>query len=163
MSMKKWLIGAGLGVLGFTGLAVSQVITLPQVATLNPFADLIQVLPNGSPVAGNQYATPALITNVYGYYKSPTTIANGFKYLFGTNVTYAQFGNASAISSGYVYLASNPSDGARNCMFSIGGLTAVIVYPGTTSQTINNAITALAANTGVCYLYSASNTTWDRD
>lgn len=163
MKMRKTLIAVAVGFLGFASLALSQTITVPLVTVSHPFADLIQVIPNGQPVAQSQYAPWAGVTNVYGYYKSPTSIANGFNYQFGTNVTYAQLGNASAISSGYIYLAAAPLDGARNCFFSIGGVTALTLYAGTTSQTLNNAATAMVANTGICYLYSQSNTTWDRD
>ena len=168
MRFKKSLIGAGLGFLAFVGLAVSQVIVVPNVFTLNPFADLVQVIPNGQPIAGNQYAQQSLITNVYGYYKSiPVT---NFVYRFGTNVTYAAFAPAGGLNQGYIYLAANPSDGARNCIWTTqtivhasgdgGGIT---LYAGRTTDTLNAAVTTLTANTGACYLYSASNTSWDRD
>ena len=146
-----------------SGAVVSQTYNPPQIAVSHPFADLLQIIPNGQPVANSIYTPWASVTNVYGYYKSPTTIASGFNYQFGTNVTYAQLNNAASITGGYVYLAAAPFDGARNCIFSIGGVGGVVVYAGTTSQTINNAITAMTASTSYCYLYSQSNTTWDRD
>ena len=163
MSIRKSLIGlavAGAALLGVGGYIVAQVIVVPQVATLNPNNDVIQVIPNGAPAANEVYATPALITNVYGYYKSVP--ATNFVYTFTKNVTFAAFNPSGTLAALSAYLAPNPSDGARNCIFSTQTVTAAYVYANT-GQSINNAVTALVANTGVCYLYSASNTTWDRD
>jgi hypothetical protein len=161
--LKKIAVAAGLAFLLLSGAVVSQSFNPPLVTVSHPFADLLQIVPNGQPVVGNVYTPWAGVTNVYGYYKSPTTIANGFNYQYGTNVSYAQLGNASAVSSGYIYLAAAPFDGARNCFFSIGGVTALTLYAGTTSQTLDNAVTAMTAATSYCYIYSLSNTTWDRD
>lgn len=163
----KRLLYAGIGLLALGAIAVAQVIGIPVISTSHPFADLIQILPNGSAQVGNQYATWGGVTNVYGYYKSPTSIGNGFLYRFGVStnggvVTYAQFGNSGAAATGYVYLDNAPLDGALDCFFSIGGVTALTMYAGTTSQTLNNGITAMTAATQYCYIYSNSNTTWDR-
>ena len=160
---KKIAVAAGLAFLLLSGAVVSQTYNPPQIAVSHPFADLLQIIPTGQPVANSVYTPWASVTNVYGYYKSPTTIGNGFNYQFGTNVTYAQLGNSGAISSGYIYLAAAPFDGARNCFYSIGGVTALTLYAGLTTQTLNNAVTAMTAATNYCYLYSQSNTTWDRD
>ena len=39
---------------------------------------------------------------------------------------------------------------------------ATITSTNYTNQTINNAVTTLAANSAACYIYSLSNATWDR-
>lgn len=157
----KRLFLAGIGLLALGVVAISQVIGVPTLTQSHPFTDLIQVIPNGAPAAGNAYTPWAGVTNVYGYYKDGTATGNQ-TLTFGTNVTFLSIQNASAINTLYLYTATAPFDGARNCVFSIGGVTNVTMY-ASTGQTLNNAITTLAANTNVCYLYSASNTTWDRD
>lgn len=159
--MKRLLIGAAaLAFLALAGVVHSQTIFIPKVTTLSPTNDAIQVIPNSTPVVGNVYAPPALVTNVYGYYKGGA-FTTGFVYTFGTNVTYAMVAPSGTLAQGYIYLAAAPSDGARNCFFSTQTVTAVTVYANT-GQSINNAATALTANTGVCYMYSLSNATWDR-
>ena len=159
--MKTRILAALLLLGAFAGYALAQTVIVPQVSTLNPNADAIQVIPNGAPQVGNKYAPPALLTNVYGYYKGGA-VTTGFVYTFGQNVTYAQFAPSGTLAWGYFYLAAAPSDGARNCLFSTQTLTGATVYANT-GQSINNAVTSVTANTGVCYLYSASNATWDRD
>jgi hypothetical protein len=160
MKINKTLIAGGLGLLAFVGIAISQTISVPQVSILNP-TDLFQVIPLGQPTASNVYATPSLITAQNGYQKaSPATFA-GNGYTFAANQTYLVLTNASVIANMSVTLAAAPSDGAKECVFSQNGVTAfqIIVASG---QTIHNAVTTLAAATGVCYVYSASNLTWDR-
>jgi hypothetical protein len=142
------------------GQVIAQVIQLPLIQASHPFADLVQVIPNGAPVAGNVYEPWAGITNVYGYYKDGVGTQNQTLTL-GTNVTFLSLQNASAINTLYLYLATNPFDGSMNCLFSVGGITNITMYVAT-GQTLDNAITTIAANTRVCYEYSASNLTWDR-
>ena len=162
---KKLLIGASLAFLGVSGMALSQ--SAPQVAFLNP-TDLIQVIPFGQPSAQSKYATPPQITNQFGYYKSVP--GAGFAYTVGANVTYTAFNPGGTLASGYVTLPAAPPDGARTCVFSTQTITAFYVAANT-GQSITSAggfssgvtSTALTANVAGCWLYSASNTTWDRD
>lgn len=161
LSFNKKSLIAAVGALFLAGMAIAQS-TVPQVQSARPFLDLVQIIPGGGASAQNQYTPWASVTNVYGYYKAGTGTQNQ-TYPFGSNVTFASFQNASAMNTAYIYLASAPFDGAQDCFFSIGGITNITMYGGTTSQTLNNAVTTLAANTRVCYNYSASNTAWDRD
>lgn len=160
--MKKTWIAAALGLLALGGIVVAQTVTVPTVTNTHQATDLIQIVPNGAPQAGNVYATPGQITNVYGYYKSiPTSV---LAYTFGPNVTFAAFAPAGTLATASITLAANPSDGARNCFFTTQILSSTTVNANS-GQSINNAVSAasVAANTSVCYLYSASNATWDRD
>jgi hypothetical protein len=160
--MKKTLFAAALGLLALGAVALSQGITIPFVSNTHQSTDGIQIIPNGTaPQAGNVYATPGQITNVYGYYKSVPT--NVLTYTFGANVTYAMFAPAGTLATAAITLAANPSDGARNCFFTTQILSSTTVSANT-GQTVNNGLSAasVAANTGVCYVYSASNSTWDR-
>jgi hypothetical protein len=151
-----------LALAGFLGLSVALA-QVPQITIIgNHLApDLMQVIPNGVPNAQSQYCQWNCITNVYGYYKNGTGTQNQ-TYSTGANLSYVTWANASAISYLYLYLPTAPLDGAKNCYFSIGAVTAMTMYAGLTTQTLNNAITAMSANTQYCFLYSVSNTAWDR-
>ncbi len=165
LTLRNTLIAGAIAFLGITGLALSQ--SAPQVSVLHP-TDLIQVIPFGQPSAQSFYATPPLITNQYGYYKG--TPGAGFAYTVGTNVTYTAFNPSGTLTSGYVTLPANPSDGTRTCVFTTQTITAFYVAANT-GQSITSAggfssgvtSTALSINTGACWLYSVSNATWDRD
>ena len=155
----------GVGLLATIGLVAAQTAPVPKVSVTHQ-TDLIQVIPNGAPSAQSVYGTIPQITNAPGYYKSiPTT---GFTYQWAQGVTYASFAPAGTIAVGYVTLASNPSDGSRNCIFSTNTITALYVCVTSTGvgncvQTgLNAAVTTLSANTSACYTYSTSNSTWDR-
>ncbi len=161
MTRLRILVLALAGVLGLS-VAVAQVIPVPIVVT-HQSPDLMQVIPNGIPNAQSQYCQWNCITNVYGYYKNGTGTQNQL-YNTGANLSYVTWANGSAISNLYLYLPTAPLDGAKNCYFSIGGVTAMTLYAGavTPAATLNNAITAMTANIQYCYLYSTANTAWDR-
>ncbi len=159
--MKKTWIWAAAGLLGLCAIAIAQPVTVPQVSVITP-TDLFQDVVNGQPSAQNQYATAAQITAQSGYYKSiPTT---GFTFTFGNSQTNAAFRPAGTLAAGYITTAPNPSDGAKECIFTTQTITGTY-WAANTGQSINNALsnTSITANTGACFLYSASNATWDRD
>lgn len=160
--MKKVL--AALAILGFIGgLAYAQSITLPIEPNTNQSLDVIQVIPNGQPSVQSQYATPAQITSASVFTKAaPTTAAsNGYVFYFTNNQHDMLFEATATMLYLYIYLAATPQNGAQECFFSTQTVTTA--YPtALTGQTLNNAITAMTANTRYCYTYSSSNTTWDR-
>lgn len=156
--LKITLIAAGFGLVALSGAVLSQAVVAPQVSIINP-TDLIQIVPFGRPQAGNVYAPPALLTAQTGYYKSTPT--SGFRFTFTATQRYAAFTPAGTLNYGYVTFAAAPSDGSQECVFSTTAITTLYLTANT-GQTLNNAVTTLAANAKVCYLYSASNTTWDR-
>lgn len=129
-----------------------------QVLQIHP-TDLIQVLPYGIPQPVWVFASPAQLTSQYGYVKNvPLT---GFSLIFGNAQSYLGLNPGGTLAAGTVTLAPAPSDGARECIFSTQTITSLTVSANS-GQSINNAVTTLSANTGACYLYSASNLTWDR-
>lgn len=166
--IKYALLAAG--ILSLAATAIAQTPALTKIATgqIHPQADLVQVIPNGAPQAQSRYAYPAQLSGTYGYYKSaPST---GFNYSIGANITRVAFNPAGTLAVGYVTLPTAPNDGQRECVFSTQIITALYICATSTgvgncvTTGINNPITTYAtANTNVCYLYSASNTTWDRD
>lgn len=159
--MKKFRLIAMALVAGFgISAALAQVYPVPPIPQ-HVASDLIQVVPNGVPSAQSVYEPWNGVTNVYGYYKNGTGTAS-ITLNTGANISFVQFANASAIANLYLYLPTAPLDGAQDCYFSIGGVTAMTLYAGVTTDTLNNAITAMTANTRYCYLYSKSNVSWDR-
>lgn len=166
MTFKKVLLAAaGL----FLAAAAYAQISIPLVATggISPTASLIQVLPLGQPSAQSVYAYPSQITGTYGYYKSVPT--SGFQYAVGTNITRVAFNPSGTLAVGYVTLPTAPNDGMEVCVSSSQIVTALYVCATSTgigncvTTGINNALAgSLSANTKLCYLYSKSNTTWDR-
>lgn len=156
--MKRLALGF-FSLLALGAVAISQTVSVPQVTIINP-TDLFQVVPKGQPSAGNVYATPAQITSQMGYVKaSPVT---GFTYTFGNSQSILVLTHASLLASGTVVFASAPSDGAQECIWAQNGVTTLNLSKAT-GHTINNAVTTIAAASKVCYLFSLSNLTWDRD
>jgi hypothetical protein len=158
--MKKFLIFAYMALV-LAGPAFAQTVTLPYVTTVNP-TDAIQDVPYGAPATGNVYAKPAQITATKGYTKNQTVdTGKTYSYTFGNSQSRMLFEPAATVAYSYVTFAPNPSDGTEACVFSTAQIT--LLYPtANTGQTVNNAVTTLAANGNACYVYGTSNATWDR-
>ena len=95
-----------------------------------------------------------------GYIKiAPLT---GSSYTMGTfQISELLAAPAGTISTMTATLPAGVLDGARACIFSTQTITTLTVS-ASAGQSINNAVTTLAANGRVCYTYGSSNTTWDR-
>ncbi len=154
------------------GNTLAQPITLPQVPTITPTTDLMPIIPRGQPSSQGVYSSPAEVTVTSQYSKS--TIAAGAAVPTGSGQVVAGYNNyfgnyqslillepATTLTYAYFTMASAPSDGSTQCMFSTATVTTTILQ-AITGQTLNNGITAMTANTRYCYTYSLSNTTWDR-
>lgn len=187
--MKKLLgalVGAFLGTLVALGAsnigAIAQAVSIPTLGAglLDNTNDRIQIIPKGQPSANNQYVSPSqMVAAAYGYVKwistqftqqavtgcslvtGTLTTCPGYDVYFGNNQTMFVYNVGATLTYVYLTLAATPNDGQRNCIFTAGAITQVNLA-ALNSQTVNNAITTLSANTGACYTYSASNTTWDR-
>lgn len=156
--MKRLLLGFA-SLLALGAVAIAQSISVPQVQIINP-TDLIQVIPKGQPSAQSVYAKPAQITSQMGYVKaSPVT---GFTYTFGNSQSILVLTHGSTLAAGTVVFASAPSDGAQECIWAQAAVTSLTLSKAST-HTINNAVTTIAAASKVCYLFSLSNLSWDRD
>lgn len=155
--MKKSLIAlAVLGLIG-SGAALAQVNTLPVVPTIGT-SDLIQIVPGGQPTPQSQFASAAAIAGVPGYVKVVPLTA--FSLTFGNTQTYLLLKPAGTLATGTITTAPNPSDGQRMCIRSTQTQTA-LTLTANTGQTITSAVTALTANTPVCYTFSKADATWD--
>lgn len=85
----------------------------------------------------------------------------GFSYTFGNHQTKMLLNPTGTVAHGYVTLAPAPADGAEACVFSTEEVT-LFYLSANAGQSINDAVTALTALTRYCYVYSASDTSWDR-
>lgn len=167
MKLKHILIGAAVGLLALSTAVLSQV-SLP-LRTVLAQTDLIQIIPLGQPSAQSVYDTVPGVTNVTGYYVS--TPPTSFTYTFTTGITNAVFTPSATLASGYITLASTPSDGGMNCIFSSTAITnfnlctASTGVGNCTTTGIVGGITTLAANGVACYVYKNTGTpsaTWYR-
>jgi hypothetical protein len=157
-SYKSYLFAAAaLGVLGVAAIA-QTLPNLPKVTTVNT-TDLFQDVVRGDPVTNSYFATAAQIAGVPGYVKVVPLTA--FSLTFANTQTDMILNPAGTLATGTLTTAAQPSDGQRECVLSSQTQTA-LTWSANTGQTINNAPTALVANTPVCITYSASNLTWDR-
>lgn len=165
--MKKLIFATALAVVALAGAAIAQTVAVPQVSTLNPTADRVQIVPNGAPSARSVYASPAQLGTTGYYVKVPAadilTAHNttGYTWTFANYQGELLLDPSGTLEYAYITFSPNPSDGARQCIFSTAATTAL--YPtANTGQTVNDALTAGVANTRYCYTYGASNLTWDR-
>ena len=156
MRNKLFAVLAGL-LLGGIAVAYGQSISVPTQTYLNT-SDLIQVVPQGIPSAGNHYATPSLITNTVGYQISVPLTAFSLTFVNGQTYWYIQ--PAGTLATGTFTFEPNPGDGAKECVRSTQTQTAVTMTANTGQTVGGTAVTAMTANTTYCWLYQASSATW---
>lgn len=149
--MNKWL--AGLLLVGVSGVAAAQ------------FPGLFITSPNGSEAinavnSGPQIASVFLkqVRDAAGYSKASPTSGTQ---TFASGQSVMQIGGGTTISTLTIALTAAPVDGQVNCFYSKPAITT-LTLSATSPQTLNDAVTAASATTRYCYLYSASNTSWDR-
>lgn len=165
--MKKMFVFAVLAAVAMLGTAVAQ--TPAQVSTVNPTTDLLQIIPNGKASAQSKFVTPALLgQTAYAVVRTPTEASvqsdgayTGYTNTFSDNQAELILLPALTMSYAYVTMAPNPSDGARECVFSKSAITALWVTANT-GQSVSNQATALSANSRTCMTYSSANATWYR-
>lgn len=158
--MKKLFLASLVAAVAFGGAVVAQ--TVPQVTTVNPTADRVQIIPNGSPSAGNVYGSPAQLgTTSYAVVVTPSGLSTGYSNTFVNYQSELILLPALTMSYAYVTMAPNPSDGARQCVFSKSAITALYITANT-GQSVSNQATSLSANSRTCMTYQKSNLTWYR-
>lgn len=155
--VSSFLAGAGLTFLA--GIAISQVITVPQVVSVGP-GDLFQDVVNGSPAVGNKYATAAQINGPIGYLNEGV-LATGQTIAFGNATTEVYAQSSGTIAAVTLTASANPGDGQLNCYLNIA-TTSGITWNANTNQSISGAPTAGVANTKACMIWNAANATWYR-
>ena len=157
--MKLRLL-AGLAIAALLSIgAVQAQVTLPQVTSVDP-TDLIQVVPNGAPSAGNKYSTAAKINGVVGYANGGAA-TTGWTFTMANGQTNYFIQPAGTLATGVLTLPPNPGDGQRACFLSTQTQTA-ITWTANTGQSLSNAPTAGVAMVPQCMQFSATTATWYR-
>ena len=100
----------------------------------------------------------------YGYIDNTTTpvaATNGFNYTFtpSSTGTVLVINPAGTLATGNITMPASPADGMTITFSSTKQITALTVNANT-GQTINNAITTLAAGQSASYVYRAASTAW---
>lgn len=149
---------------GLASYALGQTIVVPQVLSLGQ-QDLVQVLPGGQAVVGNQYYPAPKIGGVEAYsYQIPVT---AFSITVANGVDYLYLNPAGTLATGTLTMMASPSDGQRFCLQDTQTQTAITIQANT-GQTLASGTfgmttpTALVANTKYCWLYIGSLSTWTR-
>lgn len=160
--MKKIALLAVGALLAFAGVAAAQTVPVPLIGTINQ-NDAVQVIPRSSPSAANVYAPPGGIAGVEQYsYQVPLT---AFAITVPHFVSLLYINPAGTLATGAITMMASPADGQKFCMISSQTQTA-ITFAGNTGQTISTiglgAVTALTANTSVCWFFNGPLAAWIR-
>lgn len=160
------------GLLGalVAGVALAQVIILPQISSLNPTTDLIQIVVRGQPTANSVYGSPSYVSSNSGHTAKiavPTgTAGGGLGYAnttFYNDQTFMIYVITGTMTYAYTTTPAIPSDGQRVCISASGAALSASYLTANTGQTVTGGtLASLSANTAACWVYSISNTTWDR-
>ena len=168
--MKKLLTFAALGALALAGAVYAQVLPITQVQTIKSATDLVQIIPGGQPSSPSVYAPAGALNTQEVYQKinlSTTNTSPAYTVAFSNFQSDIVIQALGTITYTYINFAPNPSDGARECVYANQTVTTAYPTANTTvnTQVVNasNTITSLTASTRTCFIYSASNLTWDRD
>lgn len=115
-------------------------------------------LPNGANPQTETIPVPALRAAQY----QQSTPVTGFSIAILPGVSVVQVTPAGTLAAGTFVMPNTPVDGQRVKIFTTQTLTSFTLTAGT-GQTINGtAVTTLAANASVEYVYQASSLTWFR-
>lgn len=159
--MKKLLLlTAGLALLAGASRAQftnTPGTSLPKVQSVGP-TDLIQVIPGGVPGVQSQYATAALTNGIQGY--QVVVPLTAFSLTFNNGQMWFLLQPAGTLATGTITMQPNPGDGQRACVRSTQTQTAITITANTGQTIGGTAVTALVANTTVCWTYQASVSTW---
>lgn len=140
------------------GPVAAQTVTIPKVTSVGP-TDLFQDVVNGTPTAGNVYATAAQIAGVPGYHFFGTiTTDPGYTVPNGVTDLFAHA--AGTITTVTITTEPNPSDGKRECWY-LDQTTSTLTWTANTGQTIGaNVHGAGVQYNPNCITYQASSATW---
>ncbi|MBB3453894.1 hypothetical protein FHT86_002150 [Rhizobium sp. BK313] len=158
----KYILGA-IAALCIATAAVAQTISVPLLASLGQ-SDLVQVIKGGAPSAQSTYATVGSIAGVDQYsYQIPLT---GFAITVPNFTSLLYLNPAGTLATGTLTMSATPSDGQRFCVEDTQTQTAITVSANTGQTMLTSiglgAVTALVANTRVCWYYNAPLAGWIR-
>lgn len=157
--MRHILVAAALLVAGITGWALAQTGTI--LLTSPAGTEEIAVTPvTPFPAGMNQSIIISQVRDAVGY--SKLTPLTGTTVTVGNNVSTVQLTPAGGLSAFTLNTPVKPVDGQTLRIFTTQNITTFNLTASGTQTVNGNLAGALNANNNVMYLYSASNTTWDR-
>ena len=160
--MKRTIFATLLaGAFGLAGYAFAQS-TNPPISPANQ-NDLVNIIKGGQGTAPSVYAYAGTIGGTVQYqYSVPAT---AFSITANKQTTYVLINPAGTLATGTLITPATPGDGQSLCMMSSQTQTALTVTANT-GQTMASyggaTVTALTANTPVCWFYIASQANWVR-
>ena len=104
-----------------------------------------------------------LATGTEAYQIVPSASISGTSVTFGRGQSEMVITGASTITTATINLAPPlfSYDGAKNCFYTKPAISTLTLQ-ATSPQTLNDAVTSTSATTRYCYIYSASNNSWNR-
>lgn len=153
----KWLLAPLLaGAIMASAYVYSQPAGVPGLYLTSPTgSEQINVLGLGPQI---ETINVRQVRDSVGYLKSAATSGT---VTFGANTSQIQLSDATTISTLTIALTAAPADGQVNCWYNKSAIST-LTMTATSPQTLNDVLTSTSATTRYCYLYSLSNTTWDR-
>jgi len=149
------------GVLGFVGYAFAQT-TSPPIVNINQ-NDLVQIVKQGQGTAKSVYAAAGTVGGQVQYqYSVPAT---GFSIAVTNGNNWVLINPAGTLATGTITTPTTPGDGQRLCVMSSQTQTALTMTAATGQAFASYggaAVTALTANTPVCWFYIANQAVWVR-
>jgi hypothetical protein len=163
MNRSKYIgLLAAVGAFAIAGVvALAQVIN-PPITPVNQ-NDVVQVVKAGQGTAQSVYAYAGTIGGTVQYqYSVPVT---AFTITAANGTTFVLINPAGTLGTGTLTTPASPGDGQSLCMMSSQTQTALTVTANT-GQTMASyggaTVTALTANTPVCWFYIANQANWVR-
>lgn len=160
-SLRSWIGGGLLAVAmaALAGLALAQSIPVPSASPVTQ-TDVVQIIKNGAPSAQAVYAPAGGIGSMDQYnFQTPVT---AWAITPPNFVSMLYITPAGTLATGTLTMPAQENDGQRFCMASTQTQTAMTVAANTGQTLVGTAVTALVANTQVCWIYRASALSWYR-
>jgi hypothetical protein len=104
-----------------------------------------------------------LATGTEGYQIVPSASISGTSVTFQRGQSEMVVTGTSTITTATINLAPPlfSYDGLKNCFYTKPAITTLTLQ-ATAPQTLNDAVTSTSATTRYCYIFSASNNSWNR-
>lgn len=161
--MKKKVILAFCALLGACAVAFAggQWETLPNAGDLLSGAETVPADTNAAGGAALPQTVKIPISRLGATGLQQSTPLTGFSITVAPTTNIVQITPAGTLATGTIVFPGGPANGQRIRIFSSQVITTLTLTPSA-GTTITGAVTTLAANGSVEYVYSAAGTTWFR-
>ena len=142
-------------------VALAQVVT-PPIVNINQ-NDLIAIVKAGTGTAQASYAAAGSVGGTHQYQYSVQVTS--FAITVPNGVNFMLLNPAGTLATGAITTPSSPGDGQRLCVMSSQTQTALTMTAATGQAFASYggaAVTALTANTPVCWFYVGGQAVWVR-